>query len=81
MNTCNNESYEENTCVKLSNNSSSWEISVINDLSQTNDVWMPIWGLGMSYQQESYNAKETLPYPSVCTALDYGYRLFDTASR
>lgn len=82
MSACDSNDLCENTCVELGGGST-WNTSIINDLSHVNDgkVWMPIWGMGTSYQQEAPMDKRTKPYFSSLTALQEGYRLFDTASR
>ena len=70
----------ETLCVRLGS-SDPWETRIVENFVDTNEVWMPVWGLGMSYQQESAASRRSLPTPAAITALNEGYRLFDTASR
>mmetsp|Transcript_11627 Transcript_11627/g.14445 ORF Transcript_11627/g.14445 Transcript_11627/m.14445 type:complete len:320 (+) Transcript_11627:1-960(+) len=70
----------ETLCVRLGS-SDPWETRIVENFVDTNEVWMPVWGLGMSYQQESAANRRSLPTPAAFTALNEGYRLFDTASR
>lgn len=68
-------------CVELGKGRS-WNTQIIDELDPGDgSVWMPVWGMGTSYQQEPPSKKRTQPFNSVLTALREGYRLFDTASR
>lgn len=75
------QAWNAQSCVRLGSKSA-WSVAPRERLDAGDgQVWMPLVGLGLSYQQASATQRRTQPEPACHMALQQGYRLFDTAAR
>jgi len=73
--------WDKETCVELCSRGMRVRSVGKEEFRKKEQVWMPLMGLGLSYQQCSYGEREKKALPAIEGALQCGYRHLDTASR